>query len=268
MWYKTSSRKWGYLQEMLYYNITLSMWLWRSVYDSKYYMSSNPGLPITVSPSTTRIYANGLTYNGYDIFPGYIWWNTDLGKWTYSYYLRYGIRSTDQYWVGPSNYDTPWGTYEPRGAAPAGNKTVAVASVLGWESNTKAGVYTPVSGSGMTGNKYFGWARYGYDTGKYFEEVSPEVLYNSKITLKNNETPARYLWWDSSSSKWVISSVVGTKAAAAGYWDCSTIEGTYSLTYSGGGDPPSPEEYVLASPSYIDRTDNAPMYMSQVGVWK
>lgn len=248
---------------------------------TKYILSSMEyiGVPLTVAG--TRYFPGSYTYLGtryYYTAVGYLWYqyvNNSNKRWIISGSLGAGTRETDRgvgqnpRWIGDQWYSLdgsdPIGTYIARGSLketnPTDTKIVASAQAEGRECATKAGLYTPITGSIFTGNRRLGWMTLNYGTGKDFVEQITE--YNNKPTFL--DTDGRFLWHD--TTNWIISDVVGTKDPLIGYWTCATLSGTYTRTFTGEGDPPTPVTYVLASPTYAEGTLTYSALIAQVATW-
>jgi hypothetical protein len=153
--------------------------------------------------------------------------------------------------------------------ATGGTKAITAGQIEGRERNFAdglSGVYTPVSGSTITGNVWVGWKI--LQDGGANEFIQDEVLYASKETY----TGARKIWWHVGSSTYVISDTIGTRDPAIGYWSCATLEGTYTRTYTGGGTAPIPVTYVISHKEYREKSNGANIdtvdtYEGQVAVW-
>lgn len=167
MFHNTTGRYWGNVT-IYGYDQTNSLWWWGD--GSNYYISEIPGIPITIDAGQ-NYNPSGFLYNGqyyYDVAIGYLWYDSYLTKWIISSAIGY---KTDEYsteingvttWYGDawwsSSSSSIVGSYTARGSGHGGtSKTVALGKVIGWKSASQYGVYTPETGSGLTGDKYAGW---------------------------------------------------------------------------------------------------------------
>ena len=264
----------GDVDSVPYCDPVTGLYVWHSVLDSKYYISSQVGHSYTSSGymSVTFVPSYFKTMSDYIYFygdaGGYYWYLFKGGipessLWYISYYLDGGI---SEWQVGSTYYGDNFfsaatfgpGTYTGRGllknSGPVPTVTTAKAIVDGWESTTLYGTYTPVAGSSVTGNKYVGWSRYLMDGSKgYFRQKNTKI--NGKYEIQSETSSSELLYWDTSSS-WLF----GEKDSLIGYWANSTTDpaGSYSLVYTGPDPRPTPETYSVSFDSYVEGLTSGP----------
>jgi hypothetical protein len=251
------------------YDKTNNLWWWSSNW--VYYISAIPGIPIIVD-SGANCNPSGLLFNEqpyYIVSSGYLWYDTTISKWVISSALGY---KTEEYsetvdgvttWYGDAwwSCSTLAGSYTARGSGHGGaTKSVAMGKIVGWKCASQYGVYAPETGSGLTGNKYAGWLAYIDSTrGDHFADDG--TLYNSQPYFAGD---GNALWYD--GSNWIVSSVKGTKDAAAGYWSGAAIPGTLARVYSGEDDA-DPTAYVLTVHEYASTVRQSSHLIAQVAMW-
>jgi len=273
MWYKCLNTTRG-IAAVYYYDPVARLWLWGS---NPYYISANVGIPVLYNNS--RIYPSGFTYNEYDYYflgVGTLWYCSSVG-WVITPCVGFNFKKyTETSDTGVVSYlgDTWWscgplaGTYIPRGKdkTTRQNITIAMATPIGWTCATMFGEYlrtsTPPSGNVL--KKIVGLATYSYIGGTFtqtLEKLNGKPIYASA---------AKKMWFDGSA--YIISAAAETKDMNAGYWQSSTISGTYSRQFTAPETdpeaiPPEPESYTLTFASFIAGTNTADIYMAQEAVW-
>ena len=274
MWYKCLNTTRG-TAAVHYYDPVARLWLWGS---NPYYISANVGIPVLYNNS--RIYPSGFTYNGYDYYllgsGKVLWYNTSLG-WVITPCVGFNYKEYSETsdtgvvsWLG----DTWWyqyqgsSTYKPRGKdkTTRQNITIDISTPIGWTRATMFGEYlrTSTAPSGNVLKKIVGLATYSYTGGTFtqtLETMNGKPIYASA---------AKKMWFD--GSVYIISAAAGTKDMNAGYWQSSTIAGTYSRQFTAPETdpealPPEPESYTLTLASFIAGTNTADIYMAQEAVW-
>lgn len=260
----------GDVDSVPYCDPVSGLYVWHSILDSKYYISSQIGHSYSASgywsallkPSYFRAMSNYIYFSG-DIGGGtfiYLFKAYDTpGYWYIGSYLDAGISEWQVGTIyygdiffsnGTSNFTT--GAYAGGGtlknSSPVPSVTLTVNGIDGWESSTLYGEYTPVAGSSVSGNKYVGWNRYLMDNGKgYFRQKNIKI--NEKYKIQSETTSSEILYWDTSSS-WLF----GEDDPSIGYWANSGAnpEGSYSLIYTGPDPRPTPETYTVSFDSYVE----------------
>jgi hypothetical protein len=276
MFHNLTGRYWG-THEVLGYDTVAALWWWKK--DAAYYISSIPGVPVTIDDGG-RCYPSGLLYNAesyYDLSGTWLWY--DGSQWIISDNLGW---STDEYsetvdevetWYGDDwwSCDNLTGEFAPRGRIKETGdpKTVAFGKVVGWTGETKFGVYSPEDDSELEGDKYAGWLAY-RDSVKSQTFVDNGATRNDKPIFANGA--GRYLW--KGTSAWIISAAVGTKTATAGYWTGSALPGTFTRVWEATdpeADPPQedpePTAYSLAFLEYGVSVKSADTILAQVALW-
>jgi hypothetical protein len=269
MFIKCTDRKYG-TYDVFFYDPDNALWVWKNGAD--YCLSALVGVPVSVDSGASK-YPSGFVYNGqdyYDIGGGlWLWYDSIASKYVISSYLGYGIQeystgTSPVVWHGDDwwSCDTLAGTYVRRGAAKeAGHsdKVVTLPAIIGRESAGLIGEYEPITGSGLTGNRYVGW--------RILEDavLDPAIEFIESLELLNGEpvyngADGRFLWYD--GADYIISPVAGTADELVGYWSCGTLLGTYSLTYEGEGSDPAPETYTISFKEFREKS-NAVAYDSQ-----
>jgi hypothetical protein len=252
--YKKTTGKYGTYQTY-FYDTENNNWVWKS--GSTYYLSAIVGLPITVDGGA-NINISGFLYNSNDYYTsgGLYYFYDSTNGYVATSYLGFGMTSDLAWW----KCATLAGTYVKQGTAES-DKVVAMGAVAGRSSATLAGVYTPVTGGGMTGDKYIGFLRYDVDliiagetTSGIFTQTL--IIHNNKPTFSGFDE--KYMWYDLASSKWIIGGQVGTISTEDHY--CDEVEGTYL---------PFDEEGVL----YLNYNDDLsqfthqPIYNGKFSYW-
>jgi hypothetical protein len=287
MWYKCLNTTRG-TAAVHYYDPVARLWLWGS---NPYYISANVGIPIICNNNV--IFPSGFTYNGKDIYitsiPNQLWW---MGSTTYSLWYNSTIgwvispctgfnckEYSETSDMGVVSYlgDTWWscgslaGTYIPRGKNrlplnTRNNVVVTMSTPTGWTSTTMFGEYVRTANppSGNVTKKVVGLATYSYTGGTFTQTL--ETMNGKPIYASS----AKKMWFDGSA--YIISSAAGTKDINIGYWQSSTIAGTYTRQFTAPETdpeaiPPEPESYTLTFASFIAGTNTADIYMAQEAVW-
>lgn len=285
-----------------YYDMTNSRYVWTDYYATKYYLSELIGVPVTVDGGD-RIYPSAYMYANPYSSPyvaqqwyknpktgyGYLFYETLLNRWVISKYLGYGVQETDNgvgavpRWEGDAWYSLEGssvnGTYVPRGSlkeSPPADVVVDLGIIEGWECDTRIGLYEPVYGSAVTGNKWVGWRALADDgAGAYYKNYEDVELYNSKPTFTKmmpvlSGFDKLVIWYD--GENWIISLAAGTKDENVGYWQSADMIGEYSLVYGGGGIPPEPATYTITHHGYSETVPiggqrMTDMDIAQVAIW-
>jgi hypothetical protein len=174
-------------------------------------------------------------------------WDDDHGIWVGGVTTWHG----DAWWSSSSLT----GAYTARGSGHGGaTKTVAMGTVVGWQSSNQAGVYTP--NTGVTGSKYAGWIKLS-DVPYGFTYWSQPTLYNENVTYKYRYSGNQYgseIWFD--GENWILSSAKGVKDYVAPItypiWVSGTAYATNSkIMYNGILYNLRTDSYWVLHPSYL-----------------
>jgi hypothetical protein len=136
--------------------------------------------------------------------------------------------------------------------SPPADIVVTAGQIIGWESNTKIGVYTPISGSGLSDNKYVGLRTL----------IDGTVTFTETAQTYNNETcfysSTKAIWYD--NTNWILSSAPGVKTEP--YWQSADLIGTYVIEGSG-----TPASYSINVSGYVEGTEYVNFATGQVALW-
>lgn len=282
MYHKTTNQKFS-IWDVFYHDVTAGTHVWLD--GSTYVCSAVVGVPITVDGGSS-INPTGFAYNAKQYYTSvggynYLWYDSANARWIISNILGYGTRETDNgAGASPRYTGDAWftnssssvnGTYVPRGTlkngTPPADKTVALGTIIGRSGSSKVGKYSPISGSGLTGDIYVGWYRMTDGTINYAEKADK---YNGQPVMLGDASPFRSIWYDG-STYWIVSAAAGTADPLVGYWRCATQAGTYSRVFTGGGDPPEPSSYSITYKDCVELTGadqrKVDMIVSQVALW-
>lgn len=274
--------------DLYYYDTVNNLWVWSDA--TNYYMSALPGTPIKINGlSQATIYPSGYQYDSYNWYYldgyGYYIWKQSGGPYVISRVLGAGLVEMeyptgtwtgDQWWsLTSGGVPSPvGGIYTPRGQnkLTGSTYTIVPAQIVGRfraRNNGIVGVYTPVVGSGLVGNKYLGLLTYSvswmdgiFHTGTFTQNF-PDYASHSQFDGCDN----KYLWYDLSSANYIISFALGVKDALLGYWQSSSLAGIYTRVFSPATTPPAPDTYTLVFYDYVLGTKTYPVYLSQEAIW-
>jgi len=241
----------------VHYDDDTSLWLWQQ-YGVRYYIASHLGLNVSIAgvgTCTTHMAYWKQDLPNYDYgVDWYLWPAYTATTASRVYYLTQvttyngglGIRG-DGWWTGQLNYGS--NTFSAAGTATT-SMIVTVEENDIWVNLTSfIGEYTGIGSKSGT-SKWVGWRRFDATAGG-----QPDKVYWEKLTKYNNEavfytsSGDYYIWYDPDDTKWTISGEPGVKNSTLGYYESSTLTGTYSIVYAGGF-PPSPSSWDIAVKDY------------------
>ncbi|HCE46165.1 MAG TPA: hypothetical protein DET40_21685 [Lentisphaeria bacterium] len=260
-----------------YYSRDYQRWIWHDA--TNYYMSLYVGQPISVDGGAAR-YPSGYLYDGYDYYVlgagegGYLWKDATNG-WVITSAVGYGMIATVNWW----KCSTVTGTFVKQGTASA-DKTLTNAQLQARYKTRASGItgaYNKVTGASSTldAPAYFGLVRYdvSWTNGGAQTATITSDLAMAAGKYWFSSVDSKILWWDSTSSKYIISPVKYTKDALVGYWESPTtaLAGTYTRVFTPAGDPPTvapaPETYTLVFKDYIVGDLTSSDYYAWVLLW-
>lgn len=306
LFYKTTNMM--YAGVSVYYYVRdggTDYWVWSDA-GSGYVLSTTLGSPRRFNGSGTLYYPQPYLYNGnpvyYGVYSGAGYWFSYIPAYSSAYYFATPVLGYVCPLINGVTPPPPNKWYRAAGSGPSGingtfylygtsnvstNITFPVAPIVGRSCGTLAGLYTPISGSGLSGNMFVGFRRYtmtfpstfGYTSAFLCETAD---LRNSKNIFKFSQigVGTRYCWYNTNTSKWTISPKEGVIDTLIGYWTKSVTsgepDGSYSLTYTGPiGSTPVPATYTITgSPPGITETlpfdssvAKVDALISQVALW-
>jgi hypothetical protein len=251
------------------YNVADELWCWRSPF-AEFFISEIIGKPISVDGQT--VYPTGQLFNNFDVYEWIYYVDYGVGEggfrayhnklfydsvngWVISEIIGAGQR---EWKIGEADYDGDewfqgsiasgvWGTFQGRGLLRGLSKTVEWDSVVGWAiEGGPFGEYTPIEGSELEGNTYFGQMKFSCDSISTFYEWNE--LNEEKPVFKTVSSTYNFkLWFDGGA--WIISNEVGTKNDLIGYWEGGEHpEGAYSRVWT----PPDPQTDPETVDEWID----------------
>lgn len=254
MWKSTHIR---YNSNDIYRHTENGLWLWKSISDSKWKISTNLFERIDID-GNEYIPQLDIGFDWYDVI--YRWGNVynwkDSTYWIISSGAVGSVSLGESYWrkSGASRE----GTYSGVGGASGTSKTLSYKTVVGWESSSFYGEYNAIGGE--TGEKYVGWKRVQGDNGLGYliqnvQEANSEYIF---IGDKN-------IWFD--GADWVISDKVNVKDPLIGYWKSSTVLGAYNLVYTGEPPNPSPSTYTITFVDYVEGESFIDNIVGEIGIF-
>jgi len=247
------------LSEIMY-NPTEELWRWRyrangtTTRTAKYYISEYPhpriyidGVEAVVSKDS---YQKNIQSPIFVTETGLYLWNIGTGCVIGELQETYGTL-TNRYNKSGFCFE---GTYTESAYGGVGTKTVTVV-YDGWECSDEYGVYEHVPGT--LPDKYIGWrvlSVSGDFTGDDLTEQNTKI--NDEFIFLNSGEDYK-ISYDTGTAKWRL--VID---GDDGYWQSSTLEGTYERVFTGTPPDPYPNDATVSITDYVGTTggDDVKLY--------